>query len=61
MRVTISRRDTADTAITVGSSLHLQSFSELSPGTEVDVSLVLEYSYGGLMLIESYIEMGGTH
>ena len=35
VRVTISRRDTADTAITVEvSSLHVQSFP-LSPGTEV--------------------------
>ena len=35
VRVTISRRDTADTAITVAvSSLHVQSFP-LSPGTEV--------------------------
>ena len=37
--VTISRRDTADTAITAELllSLHVQSFS-LSPGTEVDCS-----------------------
>ena len=39
VRVTISRRDTADTAITAELliSLHVQSFS-LSPGTEVDCS-----------------------
>ena len=37
VRVRISRRDTADTAITaelLDSSLHVQSFS-LSPGTDV--------------------------
>ena len=47
VRVTISRRDIADTAITVKSlldpSLHLQSFSPTpgigSPGTEVDTGV----------------------
>ena len=47
MRVTISRRDTADTAITVKSlmdpSLHLQLFFPtpgiVSPGTEVDTGV----------------------
>ena len=56
VRVRISRRDTADTAITaepLDSSLHVQPFS-LSPVTEVgtssiskniDINLFLNYNY----------------
>ena len=50
VRVTISRRDTADTAITV-SSLHVQSFL-LLPGTEVGCGLseitIIVYSHAKL-------------
>ena len=47
MRVTISRRDTADTAITaelLDSSLHVHSFS-LSPGTEVGTSSAIKKNH----------------
>ena len=52
VRVTISRRDTADTAITAELllSLYVQSFS-LSPGTEVDCSR------GGDMVPEIIIKL----
>ena len=55
VRVTISRRDTADTAITseLLLSLHVQSFS-LSPGTEVD------WSGGGVMGTEVDWSGAGT-
>ena len=59
MRVTISRRDTADTAIRVESlldpSLHLQPFSPTSvtvtPGTEVDTGIQNEKIYSATLLI----------
>ena len=64
MRVTISRRDTADTAITVKSlldhSLHLQSSSPtpgtVSPGTEVDSGV----SSVGKMMTISITKYGST-
>ena len=66
VRVTISRRDTADTAITAELllSLHVQSFS-LSPVTEVDWSgdgmmgTEVDWSGGGMMGTEVEDWSGG--